>query len=268
MKSVYRKFRGGPISSGERAQITGLAAPPQEALLLSRLPLELRQKIWREINGDYLLHLNLIPNSDYGSHLRCYACRAFNKSATPTGEDTQPRCQGSQKEPCFFFGPPQTLSSALSLLLTSRQIYIEAVDLLYATNTFSIDALEPLQMFIKWTGQRVQSVQTVHVNIAMWKIRCRSINIPSPEAFTEWTLFWQLLAKHFTGLLHVRLDVYGTSREGFQQSDVQPLQKISGLKTFDLAVWRDAHAQGSTGQDLALSQPLQAYVRDNICMRQ
>lgn len=266
MKSVYRKFRCGQISSGERAQITGPAASPQEALLLSRLPLELREKIWREITGDFLLHLNLIPNSDHGSHLRCYVCRAFHKARTPTGEDTQPRCQGSQKEPCFFFGPPQSLSSVLSLLMTSRQIYLEAIDLLYATNTFSIDSLEPLQMFIKWTGQRVQSVQTVHVNIAMWKIRCRSINILSPEAFNEWVLFWQLLAKHFTGLLHVRLDVYGTSREALQRSDMQPLLKLSGLKSFYLAVWTDAHAQSSTGQDPALSEPLQAYVRDNVCL--
>lgn len=260
IRNMYRKFYGR-----ERAQTTGPAAPPQEALLLLRLPPEIRQKIWREVLGDSLLHLTLLQNCSEGNLLRCFTCRAFHKTTTPMGEDTYFRCQGSQKEPCFFSGPAQTAFGALSLLLTSRQIYLEAVELLYATTTFSIDALETLQVFIKWIGQRVQSIQTVHVNMAMWKIRCRDINRISSEAFAEWTQIWDLLAQYFTGLLHVHLDIYGTSCEGLQQIDMDPLLRLSGLKSFNLAVWRDTNEQGSAGQDLALSRPLQDYLRDNVC---
>ncbi|KAL8938837.1 MAG: hypothetical protein Q9216_003676 [Gyalolechia sp. 2 TL-2023] len=264
MRSVYRKFRGGPMVSGERAKTTGPDAPLQQALVLSRLPPEIRQKIWRAVLGNSLLHLTLTGNGAEEGLLRCFTCCAFYKSTGPTGEDTSFMCQGSQKEPCFFSGPAQTPLSALSLLLTSRQIYIEAVNLLYATNIFNIDTLEPLQMFIKWTGQRVQSIQTVHVNIAMWKIRCRSINQPSSAAFAEWTQFWQHIGQYFTGLLHVRLDIWGTSRKGLQETDMHPLLGLSGLKSFDLAVWRDIN-EHSAGQNLALSQPLQTYIRDHVC---
>ncbi|KAL8943476.1 MAG: hypothetical protein Q9211_000973 [Gyalolechia sp. 1 TL-2023] len=265
MRSAYRKFRRGPVWIGQ-ARIAGPAAPPEEAWLLARLPLEIRQTIWRDVLGDSLLHLTWIQNdSAAGKRLRCFTCRAFHNTTTPTGADTDFRCRGSQKQPCFFSGPAQTPFGALQLLLTCRQIYLEAVDFLYATNTFGIDGLEPLQMFIQQTGQRVHSIQTVHVNMAMWKIRCRDINRTSSEAFAEWTQIWGLLAQHFIGLLHVRLDIYGTSREGLRQTDLQPLLTLSGLKNFDLAVWRDSHEQGSAGQDLALSQPLEDYVRVYVC---
>ncbi|KAL8709058.1 MAG: hypothetical protein Q9225_007508, partial [Loekoesia sp. 1 TL-2023] len=124
-------------------------------------------------------------------------------------------------------------------------IYIEAVDLLYDTNTFNIDALEPLQMFIKWIGQRVQAIQTVHVNIAMWRIRYRDVTRFTEVAFAEWSQFWELLAQYFTGLQHVRLDIYGTSRAGLNQGDLDPVLGLRGLKSFDLAVWRDTDEEES-----------------------
>ena len=261
MRNVYRKFFSSPLPSGERAEVTGPDAQPQSAPLLTRLPPEIRHKIWREVVGDFLFHLTNIPPYKHESLLRARCCQAFSTSST----DTSPRCQGSQKEPCFFSGPAETPLNALSLLLTSRQIYTEALDLLYATNVFNIDALEPLQLFIKWTQQRVQSIQTVHVNIAMWRIRCRDINQQTEVAFAEWSLFWELLARWFTGLKHVRLDIYGTSRAGLGERDLEPLLGLRGLKRFELVLWRDVDGEGASGQDLAISRPLEAYVRRRVC---
>ncbi|KAL9598170.1 MAG: hypothetical protein Q9219_004667 [cf. Caloplaca sp. 3 TL-2023] len=269
MRSIYRKFLCGPSSSNERAPVTGPSASQQEVALLARLPLEIRLKIWREVVGDSLLHLTLVQSIIRTATLRCFPCRAFHtdtNAPTPTGQTPYPRCQGSQKEPCFFSGPAEHFG-ALSLLLSSRQIYTEAVDLLYSTNIINIDSLEPLQMFIKWVGQRVTSIRTVHVNIAMWRIRCREVSRIDECAFAEWAQFWQLLGEWFTGLQFVRLDIYGTSHAGLNQADLQPLLGLEDLKTFDLSVWRDTNGGDLAGQDTALSRPLEAFVRASVCER-
>ncbi|KAL8839759.1 MAG: hypothetical protein Q9170_001630 [Blastenia crenularia] len=264
MRSVYRRFFGVPTSDELRTQITGPNAASQGATILYKLPPEIRLKIWREVVGDSLLHLTLVHSSPRRCLLRSFSCRAFDKTTNTEGKDTPPRCQGSQKKPCFFSGPTENPFSAVSFLLTSRQIYTEAVDLLYSTNAINVDALEPLQIFITWIGQRVQSIQTVHVNIALWRIRHRDISKVSEVAFAEWKQFWELLVGNFTDLQHVRLDIYGTSHAGLQHADLQPLLGLRGLKSFNLAVWRDTDEEGSAGQDLALSQSLEAYVRGHV----
>lgn len=180
------------------------------------------------------------------------------------------RCQGSQKEPCFFSRPERASYRPLSLLLTCRQIYSEAVDVLYSANTFNVDLGDTVDEFVNVTGTRSRKVQTVHVNMAMWKIRYQDIyrGIESKHVFSAWDSCWSDLGDVFKGLQHLRLDIFGTpgtSSNGLSQNDLQPLLVLPTLKSFDLVVWRDSNQPGFTGQDLALSAPLQTYIRENLC---
>ncbi|KAL8683925.1 MAG: hypothetical protein Q9186_000136 [Xanthomendoza sp. 1 TL-2023] len=153
----------------------------------------------------------------------------------------------------------------MSFLLTCRQIYNEAVEMLYSMNVFNIDDSTTLSKLMSLRIPRFRQIQTMHVNVAMWKIRCSDITQTAvvQPLYGAWTEFWATLAE-FVGLRHLRLDVYGTSRVGFQKDDLEPLLQLKGLKSFDLAVWRDTDGPNCTGQDLALSVPLQDFIRSSI----
>ncbi|KAL8804438.1 MAG: hypothetical protein Q9182_002543 [Xanthomendoza sp. 2 TL-2023] len=238
--------------------------------LLGRLPLEIRLQIWREVLGGNLFHIAFDKTQNA---LHCYLCQDFSTGVHSHGEDKYPRCQGSLREPCFFYSRPICFFShgekyafrAMSFLLTCRQIYTEAMDILYSTNVFNIDDSTTLLGLMAPPFSHFRHIQTMHVNVAMWKIRCSDITevAVTPPLYSVWTEFWATLAK-FSGLRHLRLDVYGTSRAGFQKEDLEPLLQLKGLKTFDLAVWRDTDGPNYTRQDITVSIPLRDFIRSSI----
>lgn len=270
--NVLRRFVDGR-APGAPAIDTAPATEPQQSPLLSRLPLEIRLQIWEEVVGNRLLHLVLDPSCPHNGTLKCFPCGAFYKNPAPlenklpNGGDASPRCQGSQQAPCFFSGPATAPFSALSMLLSCRQIYNEAIELVYVTNTLNIDNLEILQLAIKAMGPRISSISTVHVNTAMWKINCYEVTRFSPMAYREWAKFWQLLAERMSGLEHLRLDIYGTSRTGFSKRDLEPLLQLRGLQSFDLALWQDTKEQHLHGQGSTVVGPMQTIIRSHICGR-
>lgn len=249
----------------------GAASASQESSLLSRLPLEIRLQIWREVVGSELLHMVIRWSPPQKNSLKCFSCRAYYQNpippanVTPNRVDVYPRCQGSQQEPCFFAGPATTAYDASSLLLSCRQIYNEASHLLYTTNTFNIDSLEVLQAIITVFGPRLNSISAVHVSTAMWKIHCVEVNRLSVAAFEEWKKFWHLMAERMTGLQHLRLDICGTSRAGLEKRDLEPLLQLRGLKSFDLALWQDSKDQGLPGQGSTVVGPMQTIIRSHAC---
>ncbi|KAI4242010.1 MAG: hypothetical protein L6R40_004237 [Gallowayella cf. fulva] len=259
-------------SRADRAKTTAQPDHRSPSPLLRNLPLEIRLHIWREVIGGNLFHIAFDRSKRL---LHCYLCQDFSTSAGSHGWDRYPRCQGSLRQPCFFYSRPicffpwgeKYAFRAMSFLLTCRQIYAEAVDLLYAANVFNVDDSETLVRLMKGAVPRFRQIQTLHVNVAMWKIRCPDVSqIPAAQhpCTTQWTSFWAWLSK-YAGLRHLRLDIYGTSRAGFEENDMEPLLQLKGLKTFDLAVWRDTDGPICTRPDLDLSLPLQALIRSSIC---
>ena len=200
--------------------------------------------------------------------LRCFLCRAFVSEDCPEATDAGGTvCHGAYREPCFFQGPaPLPTFRALSLLGTCRQIYNEAVDLLYTENTFNIDYLDTLKRMIEVAPERLRHIQRVHVTTALWKIWSEDLTRPSENAFAAWENFWLLLATVFTGLQWLRVDLYGTyTTRRLDEESVKPMLQIKALKEFHLEVWRDATHAAPQGRDLATSIPLQAYIRERVC---
>ncbi|KAL8769872.1 MAG: hypothetical protein Q9209_004310 [Squamulea sp. 1 TL-2023] len=236
--------------------------------LLGRLPLEIRQQIWTKVVAGKLFHMCSggirIPDASIGRYL----CQNLATDASSKEHVVLPRCQGSQREPCFLTGLGDELFQPLSLLLTCRQIYGEAVPLLYAGNIFNFDTASLLATFMTLVKEiNYNNIRIVHVNIAMWKIRSPDVTQISvtDSVWKEWASLWRSLA-NLKGLQHLRLDIYGTSRSGLQSEDLEPLHQLRGLKTFDLAVWRSVtSANNSSEQDLALSVPLLESIRSRIC---
>lgn len=114
-------------------------------------------------------------------------------------------------------------------------------------------------------GPRLSNILAVHVSMAMWKIHCVEVNRLSDAAFEEWKKFWQLMAEKMTGLQHLRLDIYGTSRAGLEKRDLEPLLQFRGLKSFDLALWQDTKDQGLPGQGSTVVGPMETVIRSHAC---
>ncbi|KAI4112229.1 MAG: hypothetical protein LQ345_006591 [Seirophora villosa] len=268
--TLLRKYFAGLSSEKLMAKEQLLVSKPQESALLSRLPPEIRLQIWHEVVGGNLFHITITHSRPHKTALRCYVCRAFYrdlvppKNRTPSSEDAYPRCQGSQQEPCFFLGPDEPFG-ALSLLLSCRQIYNEAVHMLYVANTFNIDNLGILRLVVKTIGPRIRSISNIHVSTAMWRIHCQEMTRLSDEAFSEWKEFWQLLAEKVSGLRHLRLDIYGTSHAGLGKCDLEPLLQFRGLESFDLALWQDTKHHALPGQGAELVGPMQTLIRSHAC---
>lgn len=269
LSAWFRRYLSGLSSNNPIKGIPN--SEPQKSTLLSRLPLEIRLQIWEEVIGNDLLHMVARRSQPHTSTLKCFPCRAFytcttpHKNRIPSGGDAYPRCQGSQQEPCFFSGPVDTPFSASSLLLTCRQTYNEAFDVLYTDNTFNVDNLETLQLMIQVMGSRISSIQAVHVSTAMWKIHFSELTRLSDAAFEEWKKFWHLIAESMSGLQHLRLDIYGTSRAGLEKGDLEPLLQLRGLRSFDLALWQDTNDQDLPGQGSTIVGPMQSTIRNHVC---
>ncbi|KAL8658760.1 MAG: hypothetical protein Q9226_000785 [Calogaya cf. arnoldii] len=278
--------------SDESAPVAQIKQPDAVAIspLLERLPLEIRLQIWEEVLGGNLFHMTAdppqqIPLLEYfescdgrdgwrrqTQHFGRYICRKFSTDIASTEKASYPRCQGSQAEPCFFMGPEVApfRFKPMSLLLTCRQIYNEAVGLLYSTNTFNFDYEGVLSHFLSLYARRhVKHIRNVHVNSSMWRIVEPEIDPHYSAAALSargehWPELWPLLLE-FENLQHVRLDIYGTSKCRLQAEDLEPVRQLRGLKTFDLAIWRDIWNPDSPTQDLSLSVPLQESIRMSVC---
>ncbi|KAL8850944.1 MAG: hypothetical protein Q9221_004144 [Calogaya cf. arnoldii] len=279
--------------SVESAWVTRITQPDADAIspLLERLPFEIRLQIWEEVLGGNLFHMTIDPpESDphlcmyfetcdgrdgwrrQTPHLGRYLCCDFSEGMGSTGKASYPRCQGSQAEPCFFASdePAPFRFKPLSLLMTCRQIYDEAVGLLYSTNTFNFDYEEVLSHFLSSDARRhVKHIRRVHVNSSMWRIVEPEIDPHYSAAALSargehWPKLWPLLLE-LENLQHVRLDIYGTSKCRLQVEDLDPVRQLRGLMTFDLAIWRDIWNPDSPKQDLSLSVPLQESIRMSVC---
>lgn len=294
VKAATSKFGATSEPLGHRSDESALAARTKQpqavstSPLLERLPLEIRLQIWEEVLGGHLFHMTADPphrgpfcmidetcdgrpgwrrqTRDLGRYL----CREFSPDMVSTGKASYARCQGSQGEPCFFSGPEVIAFNPLSLLLTCRQIHEEAVEMLYSTNTFNFDYEEVLSRFLSLDSRRhVKHIRSVHVSTAMWRISCGELTPIYTAASVApvrepWIRLWPLLLE-FENLMHVRLDIYGTSYKGLQGEDLEPIRQLRGLKTFDLAIWRDVSWPDSSKQDLSLSVPIQESIRSSVC---
>lgn len=119
--------------------------------------------------------------------LEIYACvlgrDIFRLVTVPWKVTTAPDVDGnvSMTQEHFKPGPKlQKLSSGISLLMTCRQIYQEAIDLLYSTNTFVLYDFSTIQRFSKMVPrQRLEKIRYLKIHYGP------NTSIPYPHARTE-----------------------------------------------------------------------------------
>ncbi|KAL8671051.1 MAG: hypothetical protein Q9168_004444 [Polycauliona sp. 1 TL-2023] len=233
---------------------------------LMSLPVEIRLQIWEELIGGKLCHM--VVTSTYT--LKCYPCREFSKDTWGTTEfrrnGLMRKCPGGARdgEACHVSYLKRVPFHTLSLFLTSHSIHSEGLGVLYGQNVFHINQLQTLQAMINGMGPRIRKIKTFHIELNAWQICLKKKDTKYDSAYDSWIKKWELFAREFTGLQNLRLDVWGCApNRDFWRSDLEPLLKLKGLKSFRFCLWH--HKVDIEGQQLPISEPIERYYQERIC---
>lgn len=201
--------------------------PQTGSPFLQKLPPEIRAKIYHEVLGGETLHL--IPLPERVAHVRCRAT---------SGTDPLRTCM-----PERYSGQEIQVSSLdLALLQSCRQIYTEAIPILYTTNTFDIDDPSILLYLARTIlPHRLESIRYLHFT---WEYVVPPLTIAAsknpnwfPRDDQTWEAFWDVVGRKMPELRvlvlvvrtqHPKLD--WRLEEGW----VRPLLEVRGLKEFRL----------------------------------
>ncbi|KAF2817919.1 uncharacterized protein BDZ99DRAFT_493561 [Mytilinidion resinicola] len=187
----------------KQIELPSVKEPVNECLFLQRLPLELRQEIYRLVLGDATMHLDYSPYRCFSS----YECQAppscFN------GDDTW--CSS----PCFRKDCVTPRWSRVPLLLSCQQIHSESVDLLYTTSNFCllVGAAENsfLELTKRLSPRNLNSIRSISIHWAFMNVIDDVFSlgniVPNPWKRTNWDRLWESIAG-MQGLRHLVINLY------------------------------------------------------------
>lgn len=216
---------------------------------LLRLPLELRQQIFTEVLGGDTLHLIQLPKRL--GHIRC-TYQSENgqwdhaRNCFPPGLiQTYHRYDMNQ--------PPESTDTCIALLKVCRQIYRDASQILYQTNTFDINHPTTL-LYLAITPHRLQSIRSLQItwtDPARWYSFARDTYGTYPDDFDTWNKMWTRVREEMTGLRRVYLYLQMDPEiprvwpcepgEFIDQVLSAPRAALSGLQDFRLEIAKSVY---------------------------
>ncbi|KAF2491401.1 hypothetical protein BU16DRAFT_565103 [Lophium mytilinum] len=232
----------------------------QEKSRLMALPLELREMIYKAVLGDDVMHV--IHKENKLGHLRCKAKSEEDCPKRWYGEGPcRDSCWGVVDSSNIWMpvGDPAERSDGdvLPLLQTCRQVYSEAIPLLYSTNTFSfidLDCLRHLSATI--LPSRFNAIKSLTIewyltwplydDFAQRMLFSTSLYPPHDEA--TWEEIWRIIAG-MKGLQRLRVDL--NYFDGFRDNECEqkmlaPLRQIKGVKNFTVYLgWKGKEVIGA-----------------------
>ena len=196
-----------------------------DALLLQKLPIELRILIYSHAIGNDRFRLITIP---------------WKVVAAPDSDGNL-----SMTQEHFHFTPeiarPKRLpSNGNALLMTCRQVYSEAVDLLYSGNAFVLHDLQTLATFAESVPrQRLDAIRKLEIyyspvtSIAYQHERTKHYDLPDD---LDW-IWGIVIGMQALRDLSIILEAYSQDDEDGEACEVRrlkPLLRLRGLSTFRL----------------------------------
>ena len=203
------------------------ATKNQDCKLLKMLPLELRREIYAWVLGRDSFRLVTVPWK---------VTTLVDKPGNV-----------SMRNDCFAYGgndmainPVQGCGNAL--LMTCVQVYQEAIEIMYSTNTFIFPDFATLFSFSKTVPtQRLNAIRTLKIHYSPTK------SVPYPHTRTEhYDLpcdlgdFWEIVV-NMKGLRHLDLDLeayymnlVNYDHERHEIDRLSPLLRLRGMETFHL----------------------------------
>ncbi|OCK76747.1 hypothetical protein K432DRAFT_385189 [Lepidopterella palustris CBS 459.81] len=210
---------------------------------LMRLPLELRESIYRYALGDNIFHI-VLKNTRRLGHLRC-----GNPHCAPDFPHLSNSCWSVLDRDNVWAPTPGSHSSTtdggiIPLLRTCRQVYSESIPILYSHNTFSINDLDCLRHLKSTilparfsTIRHLQIVCTLHW--PRWDaLPQQLIGNPlfPPHDEASWDEAWKIIGSlEKLKSLVVSLTYFDTvSEEKVEEMILAPLMRIEGVKRYDV----------------------------------
>ncbi|MCJ1460217.1 hypothetical protein MMC28_010596 [Mycoblastus sanguinarius] len=202
-KPLPRKRRALSLSKG--------SAPVSEIGLLSRLPYEIRQMVYVNVLGNKIIHLIHIAAKRRVGHVDYKLFDMPEYYANPG-----------------LNGLP---NGKLALVKTCRQVYVEAIDILYKTNTFGIFNCNNLATYTYFSQtirpERLASITSMYI-----------INQGNSFYFKgpNWTLLWEDIATKMPGLKDVKVRITDAEPQllslDLDEDWVKAMLPVRGLKKF------------------------------------
>ncbi|KAL8745097.1 MAG: hypothetical protein Q9190_002744 [Brigantiaea leucoxantha] len=224
-----------PRSNHQNLSTTSISKDKnQDCLLIRRFPLEIRRIIYQHVVGGDTICLSVVPfrMSGHTTHERLP-----NRRLHPSTERTR---FDLTRAPSGFI-PRRT-----ALLKTCRQIYVEAIDLMYSANVFIISDPHIFLKFIRTIPtQRIDAIQQLCIIYAFTFATGSVHECFARTTLKEWTDFWAaVLNMHDLRYLKVQLEqgedgvAITRSKEDIETTTLRPLMRLRGLKDFQLKYQR------------------------------
>lgn len=219
----------------------------KECALLQGLPPEIRLLIWRFVVGGDEFCLITIPwkltTAPYIDIVNCGLSSHDHATASNLSRYHIERIGIAAGEPL--------VRRRTALLKSCRQIYHEAIDLLYSTNTFVLNDIPTMMMFSKSVlRRRLNAIRSLRL---VWSPRFIApypyveSNLPAIHIIDcfewggniQWTRFWEVITG-MQGLkeLYIHLEyqvVFRLHEESHTEEHIlRPLLKLRGLRRFEL----------------------------------
>ncbi|KAF2110414.1 hypothetical protein BDV96DRAFT_583968 [Lophiotrema nucula] len=253
-KVIKTPRRACKKNTGQELHLPSPQSTQNESLLLGKLPAEIRLQIWAEVVGGKTIHI--LRKMGKVGHRICPGKGCEHCSPTHM-MDNLPR-MGYPPREAEPFGKEKILSetSLLPLLSTCRQIYSEAIDLLYTTNTFDFPHVWNLDFFkstvLPKRFNTIRSITLTHRFDAK-----HYEDMPSDSRFLAYIPFptpdedWQTAAKNLNAMTSLRDLVFRITRITFRDMTTTPngVQKpfialsglAKGLEMFEIVVPYSEH---------------------------
>ncbi|KAH6677744.1 hypothetical protein B0J14DRAFT_585058 [Halenospora varia] len=231
-----------------------------------RLPFDVREKIYKEVLGNGLLHLTQLPKRL--GHFRCKheGSNARQGEQRSRFHDHLRECMDLVHIPSYphwnstetvvrrYFGlEPLDIwgesDGCITLLQVCRQIYREAIFILYTTNTFEVNHAQTLIFLARTIPlQRLEIIQSLQItwHMAPRESRCE---LQYPDDAKTWEAMWDIVGTKMKALQRVKLtmllpdnmrwDLAGRDypvREFIVWKLLEPRRKVRGLVEFQLDV--------------------------------
>lgn len=215
----------------------------ESCMLLQRLPLEVRLTIYSHVIGNDRFRIITVP---------------WKVVAVPDTADNVSMAQRYFQPPVFHTAVPNKTSPihGIGLLISCRQIYQEAINLMYSTNTFIFLDFQSLETFVRSIPPtRLNTIRHLEIryspesSIAYQHPRTSHYDLPICL-----NQYWGLVANmQSLRSLFIRLEAYSQSQpwQQFDEFDLcenetkrlEGLLRVRGLSTFQLEM---AYLQGDS----------------------
>lgn len=238
-------------------RLSFLSSQPQTCALLTRLPVELRIMIYEHLLGHALFHVVslpgrmgvfkcLIPHSAESDYRR--TCIPLKRTYSTDGV-RHPFLPSSMAS---LYPSVNLPISRLPLLQTCRQIYVESIDILYATNTFDFEHPEYFIWFVR--AVRPSKLAVIASLQVIWH--------PATYNLTKWSDMCTIIATQMPGLKNLSVWLYDWDLDRVSQQDrlVSPFLWVRGLQVFRLEVRKVTRDLVSTNVPVQLT-PLAKKVK-------